>query len=313
MAGDGSLDGVAAFAVSVGSTGPVRMLSRESAAESGDEAVRPVFAPRTMIDHRPADMVVEVDAGTPIAVLCDVLAAAGQRTILDGCGPPGTTVGAVLGAGRSSVDRLGDGSLTDALLGASLVLHNGRVATIGGQTVKNVTGYDLCRLVVGSRGTLGFLARVILRTRPVPHHSVWVRLTAEPTGALAALDRPNAILHDLVSGTLHVHLCGGDGYVAEQLDRLSALGQPEMIDGPPELPAHRWSLAPASVAGLSPDDIGDSLVRAVKEVGVGIVHADRPAPSRTLSPSIRSWHQALWDRFDPAERLNPGERRRVLS
>ncbi len=312
--------GIEVFAASVGSTGPVRVMSRASAAELHEfrqppepASVHSVFAPSEMIDHRPADMVVEVDAGTPIETLSNVLASGGQRSILDGCGPPGTTVGAVLGAGHSSVDRLGDGSLTDALLGASLVLHDGRVATIGGRTVKNVTGYDLCRLVVGSRGTLGFLARVILRTRPLHGRSVWVRLGAEPGCVLDALDRPSSVLHDQRAGVLYVHLSGGDGYVVEQFDRLATLGQPEMIDGPPTLPPHRWSRNPASALKWGTGRSENDAERGVVEIGVGIVHTEQPPPPRLLAPSIRSWHQALWDRFDPAERLNPGERERVLS
>ena len=73
----------------------------------------------------------------------------------------------------ATIRRLGDGPIRDVLLQARYVSSAGEVVKAGGPTVKNVSGFDLCRLLVGSRGTLGFLGDVILRTRPLASHSQW--------------------------------------------------------------------------------------------------------------------------------------------
>ena len=87
--------------------------------------------------------------------------------------PPGGTVGGALAVGRCGIRRLGDGPVRDTLLQARYVSAAGEVVKAGGPTVKNVSGFDLCRLLVGSQGTLGFLGEVILRTRPRPAASQW--------------------------------------------------------------------------------------------------------------------------------------------
>ena len=101
-------------------------------------------------------------AGTTVAEVELALAAHGQRVAI----PPGGTVGGALAVGRSSIRRLGDGPVRDAVLQVRYVSAAGEVVKAGGPTVKNVSGFDLCRLLVGSHGTLGFIGDVILRTRP---------------------------------------------------------------------------------------------------------------------------------------------------
>ena len=63
--------------------------------------------------------------------------------------------------------------MENTLLQARYVSAAGEIVKAGGPTVKNVSGFDLCRLLVGSYGTLGFLGDVILRTRPLPATSQW--------------------------------------------------------------------------------------------------------------------------------------------
>ena len=102
-------------------------------------------------------------AGTPVAEVDAALAEHGQRVAI----PPTGTVGGALAVGRSGIRRLGDGPIRDAVLQVRYVSAAGEIVKAGGPTVKNVSGFDLCRLLVGSRGTLGFLGDVILRTRPL--------------------------------------------------------------------------------------------------------------------------------------------------
>ena len=73
-----------------------------------------------------------------------------------------------LAVGHSGIRRLGWGPVRDTVLEVRYVSADGRLIKGGGPTVKNVSGYDLPRLFVGSLGTLGIIAEVVLRTRPVP-------------------------------------------------------------------------------------------------------------------------------------------------
>jgi len=101
---------------------------------------------------------VRLGAGTTMSELDDTLAAKGQTTVLEGA--PDATVGGVLAVGHSGLRRRRVGPVRDALLQVRYVSAEGRLITAGGPTVKNVTGYDLCRLMVGSLGTLGDRVRI---------------------------------------------------------------------------------------------------------------------------------------------------------
>ena len=169
----------------------------------------------------------------------------------------------------------------------------GRIVTTGGPTVKNVSGFDLCRLLVGSRGTLGFLGDVILRTRPRARCERWYAGARDPFEVLARLYRPTAVLWD---GTRTWVLLEGDERDVEAQASVLAL---EVAPGPPALPGGgRWSIPPGAIATLTGT--------FVAEVGVGVVHHAEPPPPRPVDPAIGELHRRIKDRFDPARRLNPG-------
>ena len=210
-----------------------------------------------------AEMTVACGAGTLVADVDAALAEHGQRVAI----PPTGTVGGALAVARSGIRRLGDGPIRDAVLQIRYVSAAGEVVKAGGPTVKNVSGFDLCRLLVGSRGTLGFIGEVILRTRPRPRRSQWFRGELDPTGVLDALYRPVSVLWD--GTTTFVLLEGDERDVAAQA---AVLGL-EPAEGPPSLPAGgRWSIPPSEIGGLTGT--------FVAEVGVGIVHHDEPPPPR---------------------------------
>jgi len=278
------------FADEVGSDGPVSVVGAATRGGAVPD-VRAVTPPSGIDWFRPEEMTVQCGAATPVGELLAELAAAGQTVAI----PPGGTVGGALAVGRSSVRRLGDGPIRDALLQARYVDAGGRVVKAGGPTVKNVSGFDLCRLLVGSRGTIGFLGEVILRTRPVPRHERWYRSAAAPDDLLRRLYRPTSVLWDGL--WCHVLLSGHPRDVDEQATGCGL----DPIDGPPELPSGgRWSIPPGDVPTL----VGSG--RFVAEVGIGIVHHERPAPPPVVEPAVRELHRRIKERFDPTGRLNPG-------
>lgn len=280
------------FAQLVGSSGAVTVAgtaTREGAV-AGVRAVRPP-AGITRVDA--AEMTVCCGAATPVEELQAALAEVGQRAGL----PAGGTVGGALAFGRSDIRRLGDGPMRDAVLQLRYVSSAGSVVKAGGPTVKNVSGFDLCRLQVGARGTLGFLGEVILRTRPLPRTSIWYRSERDPWELLAALYRPTSILWDGGRSTVLM-----EGEHTDVVDQARRAGMVE-TDGPPTLPAeHRWSLPPSRLPTLP----GISAGRFVAEVGVGIVHHTDPPPARTADPALVALQARIKRELDPEHRLNPG-------
>jgi glycolate oxidase FAD binding subunit len=173
-----------------------------------------------IVEHEPGDLTCVVEAGVRLSLLAKALARHGQRLALDPPGDP--TVGAVLAANLSGPLRHRFGSPRDLVLGVTLVLADGTIASSGGKVVKNVAGYDLGKLVCGSRGTLALIGRVSLRLHPVPAVArTLVVETRDPAGAVAALLRaplqPSA-LDVLHPGRVAVLFEGGHAGVESQLD-----------------------------------------------------------------------------------------------
>jgi glycolate oxidase FAD binding subunit len=119
-----------------------------------------------ILEHETGDLTCTVEAGTRLSALTEALGRSGQRLSLDPPGDP--TVGALLARNLSGPLRHGFGAPRDLVLGVTLVLADGTVASAGGKVVKNVAGYDLARLVCGSLGRLALIARVSFRLHPQP-------------------------------------------------------------------------------------------------------------------------------------------------
>jgi glycolate oxidase FAD binding subunit len=279
-----------AFADEVGATGPVTItgLGTRGGPVPGLRAVRPPSG----IEWIQADeMTMRCGAGTRVDDIDIALAEFGQSVAL----PAGGTVGGALAVGHSGITRLGHGPVRDVLLQACYVSDGGEVVQAGGPTVKNVSGFDLCRLLVGSRGTLGFLGDVIIRTRPRPKHSQWFTAEAvEPFSIFARLYRPASVLWN---GTrVWALLEGHPSDVADQAAGASMVA----CEGPPPLPS-------GSRRVVAPNAIGSVTGDFVAEVGVGVVHdADTVSTAPPAASSVTALTQRIKAEFDPSGRLNPG-------
>jgi glycolate oxidase FAD binding subunit len=124
-----------------------------------------------IIEHAWADLTVGVEAGCTIQRLQEMLAQHGQRLALDALWPEKATVGGVLSTNDSGALRLRFGALRDLIIGATIALPDGTLASSGGKVVKNVAGYDLPKLVTGALGTLGVITRAVFRLHPLPLNS----------------------------------------------------------------------------------------------------------------------------------------------
>ncbi len=121
-----------------------------------------------IIEYAWADLTVTVEAGCTIQRLQEKLAQHGQRLALDPLWREKATVGGVLSTNDSGALRLRFGALRDLIIGATIALPDGTLASSGGKVVKNVAGYDLPKLVTGALGTLGVITRAVFRVHPLP-------------------------------------------------------------------------------------------------------------------------------------------------
>jgi glycolate oxidase FAD binding subunit len=124
-----------------------------------------------IIEHPWADLTVSVEAGCKIEKLQSALAQHGQRLALDPLWPQQATIGGVLSTNDCGALRLRLGSLRDLIIGVTLALPDGTLASSGGKVVKNVAGYDLPKLVTGAFGTLAVVTRAVFRLHPLPRNS----------------------------------------------------------------------------------------------------------------------------------------------
>jgi glycolate oxidase FAD binding subunit len=178
-----------------------------------------------ILEHDPGDLTCTVEAGVRLSELRAVLAAAGQRLSLDPPGDP--TVGALLARNVSGPLRHRFGAPRDLILGATLVLADGTIASAGGKVVKNVAGFDLARLVCGSEGRLALIARASFRLHPLPAAVRTLEVeTADAASVVAALLasqlQPSA-LDVLHPGRVAVLFEGSERAVSAQLERAVAL------------------------------------------------------------------------------------------
>lgn len=186
----------------------------------------------------PADLVVHAGGGVTLRALQEAGGAHGMWFPLDPPGGEDQTLSALVLGGAVGPLTTGFGGLRDHLLGVTLDTPGGQRLMLGGQVVKNVAGFDLVRLVVGSQGALGRIHEVILRLFPLPERDVtllWdaddaeevaarlalvdeLRRLALPLGALTWIRSPHG-----APGTLGARLLGGAAEVEAQRAAIASL------------------------------------------------------------------------------------------
>lgn len=121
-----------------------------------------------VIEHDAANLTATIGAGISVNAVQAMLARERQFLAFEPPHPERATVGGTIAANLNGPRRSNYGSVRDLVIGIKLVLASGEEIKAGGKVVKNVAGYDLCKLFVGSLGTLGMITQVTLRTAPIP-------------------------------------------------------------------------------------------------------------------------------------------------
>lgn len=148
-----------------------------------------------VVDYDPPELVLTVGAGTPLAEIEALVAGEGQMlafdpfdhgTMLDNDG--GATIGGIMAAGVAGPARLSRGGARDHLLGFTAVSGRGETFVAGAKVVKNVTGYDLPKLMAGSWGRLAALTELTLKVLPAPRTRLTLAMRGlDAAGAVAAM------------------------------------------------------------------------------------------------------------------------------
>jgi glycolate oxidase FAD binding subunit len=140
-----------------------------------------------VVEHPWQDLTCTVQAGCTWQHLQESLKQHGQFVALDPLWPERATVGGILATNDSGALRHRYGSLRDLVIGMTLVLADGTIARSGGKVVKNVAGYDLCKLLTGSLGTLAIITEATFRLHPLPQHTQTFTVSAPQAQQLAPL------------------------------------------------------------------------------------------------------------------------------
>ncbi|MDZ4817697.1 MAG: FAD-binding oxidoreductase [Planctomycetota bacterium] len=247
-----------------------------------------------IIDYPAQDMTITVEAGIRMPQLQVALAAQGQTLPIDVPDHEAATLGGMIATDTSGPRRLGQGTLRDYVIGISAVDGRGTPFKAGGRVVKNVAGYDFCKLLIGSLGTLGVITQITLKVKPVVKQSIF--MVAElhnaeqadilltelsrsevPAQAIELLIGP-AWRNDPLLGDLPPHAYG---HLAVLLE-----GTTPEVDWMTKTIAEQWHKHTLSQRTLSPQQSGELLARITQFPASGdaeMVLRASVRPSRLLS------------------------------
>ena len=142
-----------------------------------------------VLEHEPGDLTATAEAGITLDALQAALGTGGQWLPLDPPAPGSATLGGVLAANAAGPRRQGYGTARDLVIGMRVVAADGQLIRAGGKVVKNVAGYDLVKLYIGSLGTLGIIVDATLKLRPRPEAegACWATFASLDAAAGAAV------------------------------------------------------------------------------------------------------------------------------
>lgn len=162
-----------------------------------------------VVDYPARDMTITVEAGITLRQLAETLAAERQRLPVDGPQADQATLGGLIATNFSGPRRYGCGTIRDYVIGISAVDGRGAPFKGGGRVVKNVAGYDFCKLLCGSLGTLGVITQVTLKLKPIPPA---VAFLAASVDDLASAERLLAALVTSKTTPVAIELLSGPAW-----------------------------------------------------------------------------------------------------
>jgi glycolate oxidase FAD binding subunit len=193
---------------------PVYPIGGGTAMDYGIAPVRPghgldLTRLATVVDYTPRDMTILVEPGVRMAELATILAVERQQLPIDVPRAAEATIGGVVATNWNGPRRYGYGTVRDYVIGIHAVDGRGVPFKGGGRVVKNVAGYDFCKLLTGSLGTLAVITQLALKLKPLPEQTVTV---AAACRNLAGAETILARLAKLAAPPAAIDLVIGDGW-----------------------------------------------------------------------------------------------------
>lgn len=287
-----------------------------------------------ILAYHPEELVLTARAATPLATIEETLAASGQRLAFEPCNlnvllnvQGGQTLGGVLSANLAGSRRITAGAARDHFLGFRAVNGRGERFKAGGQVVKNVTGYDLPKLLAGAWGTLAVLTEVTVRAVPLAEHECTLALPERSvadavlamTRALGSTHEVSAAAYDPAAERVLLRL---EGFAPSVAARAFALAQScggdavERIEGPASRALWRELGGAASLAdcncvwrlSVPPTDaprvlreLGGS--RYLLDWGGGLIwYGDSRVDAAAVRATLRAGAHATLVKASPADR-----------
>jgi glycolate oxidase FAD binding subunit len=257
-----------------------------------------------ILEHEAGDLTCTVESGVRLSTLEAALEPYGQRLSLDPPGDP--TVGALLAENLSGPLRHRFGAPRDLVLGVTLVLADGTIASSGGKVVKNVAGYDLARLVCGSRGRLALIARASFRLHPVPKAAQTLAVETEDAAGvvatlLASQLQPSA-LDVLHPGGVLVLFEGSPGAVAAQVATAQAAVEGVTVDSSAWDESRRRQGEALGRVRFDPGQLAGALAEipeAVVRPTAGLAYTPGDTVPRGVEDAVRQLVERIERQFDP--------------
>lgn len=243
--------------------------------EAGDVPTSRLVTTRLnrVVDYPARDMTITIEAGLRAAELQTILAGEGQRLAVDIPQADRAAIGGAIAENVSGPLRFAHGTLRDYVIGIRGVDGRGRTFAAGGRVVKNVAGYDLCKLLVGSRGTLALITEVTFKLRPQPETrrvicarcGEWSQVEIILAALLTSATRPVAIellcprAAGEVASTTGVPLPAGGPLIAVSVEGTEPETDWQLDTLQRELRPHAATIEPLTGAD------GESLLRTLAE------------------------------------------------
>ncbi len=255
-------------------------------------ALLDLSALNAITEYEPSELIITVEAGAPLADVLSLIDSKNQQFAFEPMDtatllgtPPGGTVGGMIAAGLAGPRRIKAGGARDHLLGAHAVSGFGDSFKAGGKVVKNVTGYDLCKLLAGSWGTLAVMTEVTLKVMPRPESERTLLLRGlDDVAANKAMTAAMGSPYD-VSGAAHL-----PGTALRTIDGpLGEIGAPDQsvtllrLEGITSSASHRANSLSAALAAFGTAEIVEDAASAALWAAI-----------RDVAPFAASGPRALW-------------------
>ena len=255
-------------------------------------ALLDLSALNAITEYEPSELIITVEAGAPLADVLSLIDSKNQQFAFEPMDtstllgtPPGGTVGGMIAAGLAGPRRIKAGGARDHLLGAHAVSGFGDSFKAGGKVVKNVTGYDLCKLLAGSWGTLAVMTEVTLKVMPRPESERTLLLRGlDDVAANKAMTAAMGSPYD-VSGAAHL-----PGTALRTTDGpLGEIGAPDQsvtllrLEGITSSASHRANSLSAALAAFGTAEIVEDAASAALWAAI-----------RDVAPFAASGPRALW-------------------